>query len=462
MAKSFLEEAVAKFRRDDEGNVAMIVALSVIPILSVVGLAIDLQMTSTQRAGVQAAVDSAVIAGAKSLQAGQNAEKIEADVNGYVEALLAQKSRGTKCNPVILNFGDNEETINATVSCSQKTTLSHMFGRKTMDFKVISGSAYGIGDVEVAMVFDVSGSMGSSNRMKSLKEAANNAVDILLPKEEGSGQSQNEGMRISMISYDTMMNAGNYFKKATGEERTRVVNVDYDVCTKYKWKRKNGRWKKVCKRYEKGTKSFTVNSSCVTERVGDEAFTDAKPGDDQWITTAEVTVHKNYQGVPSGASVESCNEFGPQPLTNNRQKLEKYIKDIEPRGGTAGQLGVAWGWYTLSPKWNRVWPAAHTPAEYNPAKVTKAIIMMTDGEFNTEYDPSLGDSSEQAIEMCNAIKNESVLIYTVAFQAPDSGKATLKSCATSDEYSFEPQNASELNDAYANIARSISDLRISH
>lgn len=454
-----MQKRIANFKREDGGNVAMIAALSVIPIISVVGFAMDLQMTTTQRAGVQAAVDSAIIAGAKSLQVGKTTKDIEAEVNAYVGALVNNKSRGTTCSPVRVYEGATAETLRAEISCTQKTTLSHMFGQETINFSITSGSAYGVGDVEVAMVFDVSGSMGRSGRMGSLKEAANNAVEILMPKDEKTGQVQNEGMRISMVSYDTMMNAGNYFKKATGLEKSRVVDVEYNVCTKKKWQRKYGRWQKVCVKYKSGVKKVVVNSSCVSERVGDEAFTDAKPQAGQWITPAEPTVENSYS---SELTIPSCNEFGPQPLTHNRQKLEKYIKALEPRGGTAGHLGVAWGWYTLSPNWSRVWPSAHTPADYEPAKVTKAIIMMTDGDFRDQYEDSLGNSSEQAIKMCHAVKQEAVLIYTVAFQAPSSGKETLKACATSDEYAFEPKTASELNDAYANIARSISDLRISH
>lgn len=457
-----MQKRIANFKREDGGNVAMIAALSVIPIISVVGFAMDLQMTTTQRAAVQAAVDSAIIAGAKSLQVGKTTKDIEVEVNAYVEALVNNKARGTTCGAVRVYEGATAETLRAEITCTQKTTLTHMFGQETIKFSISSGSAYGVGDVEVAMVFDVSGSMDNSGRMDSLKEAANNAVEILMPKDEKTGQVQNKGMRISMVTYDTMMNAGNYFKKATGLEKSRIIEAEYKICTKTEWKRKHGRWRKVCVKHKEAVKKFTVNSSCVSERVGDEAFTDAKPQNDQWITPAKTTVKNSYGGVPKSVSTPSCNEFGPQPLTHNRQKLEKYIKDIEPRGGTAGHLGVAWGWYTLSPHWDRVWPSAHTPADYEATKVTKAIIMMTDGEFNTEYEDSLGDSSEQAIKLCDKIKDESILIYTVAFQAPSSGKETLKACATSDEYAFEPKNASELNDAYANIARSISDLRISH
>lgn len=475
MGTSFLKEGLARFRQDDEGNVAMIAALSVIPILSVVGLAMDLQLTSTQRAGVQAAVDSAVIAGAKSLQAGSSQEEIAIDVNNYVAALISQNSRGTECNSVMVTVGQDEETIDASVSCTQKTTLSHVFGRKTMAFNVRSGSAYGVGDVEVAMVFDVSGSMNDSNRMTSLKAAANDALDVFLPKDASTGTTPGEGVLISMTSYDHMINADEFFEDVTGLKPKRKVDVEYEECTKVSsssGKKKKGKGKgkggsKTCEQWETKVKQFTIESTCVAERGNPEAFTDVAPGKDAWIEPAQYTVKTKYNSstmaaVPTSVSVDSCNPYGPQPLTNDRGALDKYVKDLEPHGGTAGHMGFAWGWYSLSPNWKNVWPSISEPAEYNSGKTTKAIIMMTDGAFLHAVDNSLGTSSEQAVLMCDAIKDEGILIYTVAFQAPKAGKDTLKACATSDEYAYEPKTTSELSDAYTNIARSISDLRISH
>lgn len=67
---------------------------------------------------------------------------------------------------------------------------------------------------------------------------------------------------------------------------------------------------------------------------------------------------------------------------------------------------------------------------------------------------------EQAKKLCDNIKKEGVRVYTVAFQAPKSGKAVLEYCATGAEYAFTPDSADELKDAYTKIAQSISDLRI--
>ena len=211
--KNLVKGLTNRWRSDSRGNVAIIFALSVIPILSIVGVAIDTQMTLTQKNKVQAVVDSAVIFGARAMQEGASRAEVAKDVNSYVKALLKQQSSSLDCAGIALEYEDDSQDINASIFCSQPTTLSNLFGQRTMDFRVASGSTYGIGKVEVAFVFDVSGSMGNSGKMSDLKVAALEAVDTLLPASYNSSKS--DDIRLAMTSYDTMVNAGGYFKART-------------------------------------------------------------------------------------------------------------------------------------------------------------------------------------------------------------------------------------------------------
>ncbi|AXS38773.1 hypothetical protein [Breoghania sp. L-A4] len=74
-----------------------------------------------------------------------------------------------------------------------------------------------------------------------------------------------------------------------------------------------------------------------------------------------------------------------EPLTAKRNKLTSAIKKLKSEGYTAGQTGVAWGWYSLSPKWSNLWPSDSAPGEYDDEDVVKFLIFMTDGDFNTNY-----------------------------------------------------------------------------
>jgi Flp pilus assembly protein TadG len=451
-----INRLIRRWRAETRGNIAIIFALSVIPILSIVGVAIDTQMTMTQKNKVQAVIDNAVIYGSRSMQGGKSRADVTKDVNTYVAALLKQQDGNLTCTGVAMEYVEGKQDINATILCSQPTTLSNLFGQTKMDFRVRSGSTYGIGKLEVAFVFDVSGSMGNKGKMSDLKVAARDAVDTLMPAD--SNLANPDDVRIAMTTYDTMVNAGSYFKAVTGKNKSRTESVTTTVrekvCVSYYW------WG-GCRTYEwqdvDYTDSVSVNNSCVQERRGAQAFTDAAPGNNAWLESGSAAYDRygRLQAI-------SCNSIGPLPLTNNKNSLTGYINSLDDYGSTAGHMGVAWGWYLLAPTWSSVWPLASRPMPYDEPDAAKAMIMMTDGEFNEAFAPGQGSSFDQAKKQCDAVKEKGIMIYTVAFQAPKAGKDILEYCASSADFAFTPDNGQELKDAYKMIAQSISDLRITY
>ena len=420
-----------------DGNVAVILAISIIPILVLVGIAIDLQNTNISRQFVQYTVDNAVIAGSREMQAGKSKDEIRQYIDTFVDSAVKDKPYAMSCMPADVSFTKGTQNIDVTVKCAQETTLTELIGYHYLNFTVTSGSTYGIGNVDVAFVFDISGSMGSS-KMNALKDAAYDAVKVLLPAD---ADEQMGKIRLGMTSYSTMADAGDYFTAVTNENPRRT----YTECLKSS---KHGGCKK--------STSKTVDNTCVKERIGSEAFTDADPGPGAWIEPAVATYDSRYDSW----STQSCNPTPPLPLTDNTTDLNKYIKNLNSNGNTAGHIGIAWGWYLIAPDWQSVWPSASKPLAYDEPDSAKAMIVMTDGEFNTQYNSSQGNSFDQAKKLCDNIKAKGVRIYTVAFQAPKAGQDVLNYCATSTDYAFEPDSADELKDAYTKIAQSISDLRI--
>ena len=72
------------------------------------------------------------------------------------------------------------------------------------------------------------------------------------------------------------------------------------------------------------------------------------------------------------------------PLSSNKTSLKSSIDSFNAAGSTAGQIGIGWGWYMVSPNFNTLWPSNGAGA-YNTAQTLKAVVIMTDGEFNTPY-----------------------------------------------------------------------------
>ena len=414
-------ERVKKLTGNRDGQTAILFALSVFPILLISGFAIDFQVLTTNKSKVQSSIDSAVIAGTRAYQDGANVADTKQIVKTYFTALIANNRFPIACTqPAVLI---NETSIEATTDCVMETYLAKIANINTFEFDIETAAAYGIGKVDVAFVFDVSGSM-DGQRMTDLKSAARDAVDTLLVEEPKPGRE--DDIRISMVAYNGAFNAGPYFEAATGSSSEQSVNYYY-----------NGRWY-----------TFYYDSTCVFEREGGQAFTDAAPGPGQYIDKADASRR------------DDCGNSEPLPLTSTRQPLYDYITALDPDGNTAGHLGVAWGWYTIAPTWSSVFPEASAPLSYDEPDSAKALILMTDGAFNTVGDNSNGNSTWQAKQLCDGAKAAGIRIYSVAFQAPEAGRDVLQYCSSGSDFFFRPENGQQLQDAYQSIASSISDLRI--
>lgn len=211
-------------------------------------------------------------------------------------------------------------------------------------------------------------------------------------------------------------------------------------------------------------------STCVSERTGGNRYTDAAP--------AGSPVGLNYP-----ADGNPCLSSEILPLTSNRTLLTNRVNAMQAAGSTAGQIGVEWAWYLLSPNWSSLWPGSGVAA-YNAPRTVKIAVIMTDGEFNTPYcngviaeDAGSGSGSSsdhincnatngnpfaQAQATCQAMKRAGVIIYTVGFEISNSQNVTnlLANCATSSGHRFMASNGQELRDSFRQIANSITQLRI--
>jgi len=214
-------------------------------------------------------------------------------------------------------------------------------------------------------------------------------------------------------------------------------------------------------------------SGCVTERIGAEAYTDAAPaGAASWVG-------RHYPNING-----TCISDTIQPLSSDAATIKSQIDAFEVSGSTAGQIGIAWGWYMVSPNWNSLWPSSGA-APYNTAETLKAVVIMTDGAFNTPYcdgvisrqagpgsgsssakidcDATNGDPFAQSRALCTAMKAQGVVVYTVGFSitAGSDEAQLLADCASGPANVFLPANGGDLSEAFAAIGRDIRRLRIS-
>nr|WP_070960278.1 pilus assembly protein [Hyphomonas sp. Mor2] len=206
--------------KSESGQVAIVFALSIIPIFAVAGFALDFQNTIKKKQKVQLVVDSAVLAAARLKQTGAEDGEVKSAVQGFIDAQINSIGGGFNCNAAQTRVIHGVEEVNTEIACSQETTLSRVMGREQLDFKVRSTAEYGIDKLDVTFMFDISGSMNSSSRLTNLKAAAKEAIDVLLPPDAPAELT--EDTRIAMVSYNSMVNAGPYFQQVTGVPATRT------------------------------------------------------------------------------------------------------------------------------------------------------------------------------------------------------------------------------------------------
>lgn len=220
-----------------------------------------------------------------------------------------------------------------------------------------------------------------------------------------------------------------------------------------------------------GHNLYEVNN-CATER-STNAYTDDAPS-----TT--------YLGFDYTSNGDACVDQVIQPLTTNKTTLHALANSLTATGSTAGHLGLAWGWYMISPNFSYLWPTASQPAAYTGANLIKAVILMTDGDFNSAYcngviaadsgsgsgsssthincDATNGSSLSQAGTLCANIKGmQNTTLYTVGFDLGSNTSALnfLQSCASDPSDFFRADTGTDLTNAFKSIAQNLNSLRLS-
>ena len=407
-----IKALLRNFRNDNGGTVAILFGISVIVLAGIVGLAIDSSRLYNVRAKMNEAVDAAALAAAKLFdKQGATDAEFQAIAEAYVNAYMNRQhiDRASWSNVRT----DVDPTAGA-VTVTADVKLVSLFGGisagiDAFSFSPTSRVVYKPRTVEIALVLDITGSMcdvvpappaeacASGTKIGGLKAAARAMVDALAAAAAHRGT-----VRVSLIPYSASVNAGAYANLASGGR-----SVD----------------------------------GCVVERTGGSAYDDASPFGAP-VDVSTVAENPSY----------SCPSAPVLPLTDisdsaGRDTVNAAIDSLKGFGGTAGHIGTAWGWYTLSPQWAGVWPGQSAPSAYDKDRTVKVLVVMTDGMFNTAYrnggqsyvwpdtatedKTKPGTSGNQALRICDNVRrlDGDIELYTVGFQTPPQAEELLKECA---------------------------------
>lgn len=442
-----------KFAAAEGGQIALIFASMIVPVVILVGSALDYGRAYHDRTTIQLALDSAVLAAGRKFD--ETGDVAQAEAAGETFFTAAMESNGLT-STITQNTADGQGNVYMTAHSTVDTGFLRLLNLDQLKVEVQSKSLTsdsGGMDVELAVVFDVTGSMtpdmnpNGVDRMAVAKQAANDLLNTLMPP-----SPQARSVKVSLVPFSNMVNVGDYAEDVTGvadqSQETYTVQVqDEYVCTRY---RSNGQCRNGYWTYRDEQRTRTVyRKNCVVERMATagHAYDDAPPSDD----------HFHAFTTTNSSSTACTPQYPIVPLTDHRQTLIDAVADLEGGGGTAGHLGLAWGWYTLSPLWDAIWPSDRVGKEFNRDERLKALIIMTDGEFNTQYNSSFssssnganGSSESQADTLCENMKDAGVEVFAVGVElTSNSAKDMLERCVSDPNNFFEEH--------YYDVANSLS------
>jgi len=413
--------------RRQEGSVTVLAVFMFVAMLLVAGLAVDMMRYESERARVQGTADRAVLAAAMMRDNPAN-PSTEAIVRSYFAAEGLEHLLDKEGAISISNVRGAREVIVRPQS-SMRTTFMRLSGIDTLPMRAAAGASEALTQVEfeIAMVLDVSGSMAYNNRIENLREAAIEFVrDMLADNESGR-------VAITFVPYsnEVVMPAGalsyltNLAPPASGD-MTNAFCFDF-----LEWQ----------------TVTNSINAPTIRRNC---AFGESV----------------------DGRAYKSLAEMPVRPFVTNLAEAEAYINSLAPSWGTAIDLGVRVGAMFFDPTIRPI--TAHLidnaqvdsrfenhPRDWNAPARYRALILMTDGENCCFWD---GDPARRklnveiqdadTISVCDAIKEQDISIYSVAFEAPQGGVDLMRACATAPSYYFN-SSGQELVNAFRQIATHI-------
>jgi Flp pilus assembly protein TadG len=206
---SHVRAAAKRFAGANQGNIAVLFAVALVPILTFMGAAIDYSRANSARSSMQSALDSTALMLSKDLSDGRiSPSDVEAKAKSYFAALYTNKDSTVVSDNIHATYAPKDSTTglsNILITGSGYVTSNFMkiAGYPQLNFNTGATATWGNARMRVAMALDVTGSMSSDEKMTNLKIAATNMVNTLSALNKQTGD-----VYISIIPFSRDVNIG--------------------------------------------------------------------------------------------------------------------------------------------------------------------------------------------------------------------------------------------------------------
>ena len=425
---------------DKHGNVAVIFAIVLLPMLSSLGAAVDITRAWSAKSAMQAALDSAALMVSKEMP-GLSAAQITQKTQTYFSALVGRPElQGIKITATYTTSASSGSSIAASASSAMNTEFLKVVGFPSLGLNVKSNTSWGNTRTRIALALDTTGSMKDDGKLSAMQSASKRLVDQLSANATVTGD-----VYISLVPFADYVNVNksNYAKPWFDWSDWNEVNGDCTINggdkTQTKCKSKGGVWT---------PDEHSTWNGCVTDRDEDYDVKKTPPG--------LVDASTQFQPEQATCPVPII------PLTYDWASLKARIDQMTASGATNQPVGMAWAWLSLQPT-----EPLKAPAEDSGFEYKKYLIVLSDG-LNTKnkkagngVDYSAYVDGRQRL-LCDNIKADGITIYAVQVNTDkDPESSVLKYCASGTDNFFMLTSASQITSAFDAIGTKMSKLRVS-
>jgi Flp pilus assembly protein TadG len=410
------------------GNVAMMFALSIVPLsLATLG-AVDLHRAASVRSQLQNALDAAALAAAR-VQGGSDAD-IQAVGQKVFNANL-QKDPNLTVDSLTFEPTESGSKVKGVVAGTFKPGVMGLVGGWTMaigaDTEVVRANSR----LEIAMVLDNTGSM-SGTKLSNLKIAAKNFITSM---EQAAAQSvETDPVQISIVPFSQTVRVGEIYRNETWIDQNGAAPINNQIFTRTN----NFTSFHSANRFTLLNQLGVQWGGCVESRAHPYDIQDTAPStgmpstlftpyfapdepdrawDDDYVNdylldrtnsgewrVRQGAVNKYY--LPSDSEVSNsgnwyrktfstsrgpnrgCDMLAIMRLSQDWSALRAHVDAMNATGNTNIPIGLVWGWHTLSPNL----PFSDGVA-YGTPKYKKIVVLMTDGDNVMSDVPGTGNRS---------------------------------------------------------------------
>lgn len=403
--KSKLLSTAGNFASDENGNMAVIGALTIALMVGALAISIDMSNAISAKQRLQDTTD------AIALMAARSEVESQADLNAIAQEYFEMTYPGESGADINLDSITRDgAAVTVLASNTQETYFSGIFGKNGLDVSVASTAIYASRNLNLALVLDSTGSMSNltptgGTRLDSLKGAGINLIDQL-------SNSVGE-VNVSVVPFAA------------------YVTVDTNLSGE-KW-------------LDTGNASNDWNG-CMGSRQA----------------PLDTRIDSILTRIPAVTDGRGCAKTPILPLTQDMATVKRSINNLQAKGSTYIPAGISWGWRTLTP----TAPFTETKKQ-DKDKTDNIMVIVTDGnntrskDGDTHHGEDRSAADKTMAKMCKNAKRDNIKIYTIALEIKDDTTLDLlQDCASDSDSFFDASNGDELGDAFSQIATSLTNTRI--